>query len=115
MTYDQCIEVCRVSRATVAKVVSLFASGGIAAVLKTNRNINSNNANRKVDGRTEAKIIEIACGPVPEGHSRWKIRLLEEQMKVELDEPISREAIRRSLKKQASTSPQGLLVSPKYS
>lgn len=99
MTYDQCIEVCSVSRATIAKAVSLFASGGIAAVLKTNRNINSNNANRKVDGRTEAKIIEIACGPVPEGHSRWTIRLLEDQMKVELDEPISREAIRRSLKK----------------
>ena len=99
MTYDQCIEVCSVSRATIAKVVSLFASGGIEAVLKTNRNINSNNANRKVDGRTEAKIIEIACGPVPEGHSRWTIRLLEDRMKVELDEPISREAIRRSLKK----------------
>lgn len=99
MTYDQCIEVCGASRATIAKIVALFAAGGISAVLKTNRSINSNNANRKVDGRTEAKIIEIACGPVPDGHSRWTIRLLEEQMKVELDEPISREAIRRSLKK----------------
>lgn len=99
MTYDQCIEVCSVSRATIAKVVSLFATGGIAAVLKTNRSINSDNANRKVDGRTEAGIIEMACGPAPEGRSRWTIRLLEEQMKVELDEPISREAIRRSLKK----------------
>lgn len=99
MTYDQCIEVCCVSRATVAKVVALFAVGGINEVLKTNRNTNSDNANRKVDGRTEAKIIEVACGPVPEGHSRWTIRLLEDQMKVELDEPVSREAIRRSLKK----------------
>lgn len=69
MTYDQCIEVYRVSRATIAKVVSLFAAGGIAAVLKTNRNMNSNNANRKVDGQAEAKLIEIVCGPVPEGHS----------------------------------------------
>lgn len=83
--------------------------------MKTNRSINSNNANRKVDGRVEAKIIEIACAPVPDGHSRWTIRLLEERMKVELDEPISREAIRRSIKKQASTSPQQLLVSPKHS
>lgn len=49
--------------------------------------------------------IEIACGPAPEGHSRWTIRLLEERMKVELEEPISRESIRRSLKKQTSTSP----------
>ena len=44
-------------------------------------------------------IIQMACGPVPEGHSRWTIRLLEDELKVVLDEPISREAIRRSLKK----------------
>lgn len=75
MTYDQCIESCNVSRATVAKMVSIFAAEGIDEVLKINRNINSDNANRKVDGRTEARIIEIACGPVPEGHSRWTIRL----------------------------------------
>ena len=63
------------------------------------RSVNSDQARRKVDGRTEARLIEIACGPAPEGHSRWTIRLLEEQMKVILDEPISREAIRRTLKK----------------
>lgn len=48
----------------------------------------------KVDGRIEAMIIEIACGPVSEGHSRWTLRLSEERMKVEPEEPISREAIR---------------------
>ena len=77
----------------------MFAAGGIEEVLKKHRNINSDNAHRKVDGRTEAKIIEIACGPVPDGHSRWTIRLLEERMQIVLEEPISREAIRRSLKK----------------
>lgn len=80
MTYDQCIASCNVSRATIAKIVSLFASGGIDRVIRINRNINSDNANRKVDGRTEARIIEIACGPVPEEHSRWTIRLLEDCM-----------------------------------
>ena len=115
LTYDQCMSACNASRATIAKTVKLFASGGIDAALKINRNINSDNARRKVDGRTEAKILEIVCGPVPEGHSRWTIRLLEERMKVELEEPISREAIRRSLKKQTSTSPQRLLTPPKQS
>lgn len=99
MTYDECINACNVSRATIARLVKLFASGGIDDVLKINRNINSDHANRKIDGRTEARIIEIACGPVPEGHSRWTIRLLEDCMKVELEEAVSREAIRRSLKK----------------
>ena len=49
-------------------------------------------------GRAEARIIELACGPVPEGHSRWTIRLLEEKAKIVLDTPVSREAIRRALK-----------------
>ena len=84
---------------TVANTVALYCKDGLDAVLKLKRNVNSDNARRKVDGRTEARIIEIACGPVPDGHSRWTIRLLEDQMKVELVEPISREAIRRALKK----------------
>ena len=57
-----------------------------------------------LDGRAEARIIELACGPVPEGHSRWTILLLEEKAKIVLDTPVSREAIRRTLKKQTSTS-----------
>ena len=74
------------------------------------RNVNSDNAIRKVDGRTEARLIELACGPVPEGHSRWTIRLLEEESKVILETPVSREAIRNALKKQTSTSQKRLLV-----
>ena len=100
MTYDQCMSSSNVSRATIAKTVKLFASGGIDAILKINRNINSDHARHKVDGRTEAKTIEIACGSVPDGHTHWTIRLLEDRMKIKLDEPISREAIWRALKKQ---------------
>src|SRR5699024_5304062 len=71
----------------------------IDAVTEFKRNINSDNARRKVDGRTEARLIELACGPVPEGHSRWTIRLLEEESKVILETPVGREAIRKALKK----------------
>lgn len=99
MSYAQCVETYGVSKATIAAIVKAFAEGGVDAVLARKRSINSDQARRKVDGRTEARLIEIACGPAPEGHSRWTIRLLEEQMKVVLDEPISREAIRRTLKK----------------
>ncbi len=100
-TYDMCIAAFDVSRATIATVVKAFCDNGIDDVLKRNRSINSDNARRKVDGRIEARLIEVACSPAPEGHSRWTIRLLEEEMKVILGEPISREAIRRTLKKQA--------------
>jgi len=99
MTYEQCMANYQVSRGMIANTASIFVNSGIDSVLKLQRNINSDHARRKVDGRTEACLIKIACGPVPDGHSRWTIRLLEKQMKVELEEPISREAIRRTLKK----------------
>lgn len=98
-TYDQCVMACGVSRATIASTVKLYVEKGMDETLKLKRSVNSDNARRKVDGRIEARIVQMACGPVPEGHSRWTIRLLEDELKVVLDEPISREAIRRTLKK----------------
>ena len=99
MSYDQCIDAYGVSRATIATLVKTCSEGGIDSALARKRSINSDQARRKVDGRIEARLIEVACGPAPTGHSRWTIRLLEDEMKVVLDEPISREAIRRTLKK----------------
>lgn len=99
MSYRQCVDTYGVSRATIASIVKKFSEGGIDAALARKRSVNSDQARRKVDGRTEARLVELACGPAPEGHSRWTIRLLEEEMKVILDEPISRETIRRTLKK----------------
>jgi len=52
-----------------------------------------------VDGRAEAHIIQLACSPAPEGHSRWTLRLLEEKARIELEVPVGREAIRQTLKK----------------
>lgn len=68
----------------------------LATVTEFKRNVNSDNARRKVDGRAEARLIELACGPVPEGHSRWTLRLLEEESKAILEAPVSREAIRNA-------------------
>lgn len=96
-TYDQCMATFCVSRPTIATVVKTYAQDGLEEVLK----LKPDNARRKVDGRMEAQIVEIACEPAPDGHSRWIIRLLEEQAKIEFDEPVSRESIRRSLKKPA--------------
>lgn len=111
--YEECATVTGTCIATVSNTVKKYCTEGLEKLLVLDRSINSDNARRKVDGRTEAKIIEIACGPVPDGHSRWTLRLLEEKARVELDIPISREAIRRALKKRTSTSPLRVLVYPK--
>ena len=99
LTHEQSAKSNGVCLATVTNTVTKYINGGVNAVTEFKRSINSDNARRKVDGRTEARLIELACGPVPEGHSRWTIRLLEEESKVILETPVGREAIRNTLKK----------------
>ena len=112
LTHEQCAKSNGVCLATVTNTVSKYVKGGIAAVTVYNRNINSDNARRKVDGRAEARLIELACGPVPDGRSRWTLRLLAEKSKVILETPVGKDAIREALKKQTTASPQRLLVYP---
>lgn len=112
LTHEQSVKSNGVCMATVTNTVTKYMNGGIDAVTEIKRNINSDNARRKDDGRTEARLIELACGAVPEGHSRWTICLLEKESKVILETPVGREAIRKALKKQTSTSQKRLLVHP---
>lgn len=87
------------SLSTVRTVVKLFSKGGLQEVLTLKRNANSDTSKTKLDGRAEAQVLKIACGPAPEGRSRWTLRLLEERCRVELEEPVSKDTIGRALKK----------------
>lgn len=98
-TQEQCAKTTGVCKTTVYNVIKYFVDGGIENTLFADRNTNSDNARRKLDGRSEAKLIEIACGPAPEGHTRWTLRLLEDKSKVELEVPVGKDAIGRALKK----------------
>ncbi len=98
-THEQCAKSNGVCPSTVTNTVTKYVKGGIAAVIAYKRNINSDNAQRKVDGRAEARLIELACGPVPAGHSRWTLRLLAEKSRVVLETPVGKDAIREALKK----------------
>ena len=99
LTHEQSAKSNCVCMATVTNTVKHFSKSGIDGIAVLKCNVNSNNARRKFDGRAEARIIEIACSPAPEGHSRWTLRLLEEQAKVVLDLPVSKDTIGRALKK----------------
>ena len=81
LTHEQSAKSNGVCLATVTNTVTKYINGGVNAVTEFKRSINSDNARRKVDGRVEARLIELACNPVPEGHSRWTIRLLGEKAK----------------------------------
>lgn len=84
---------------TVYATLSDFRNGGLDKALVIARAESQNHGRRKADGRTEAQLVAMACGPVPEGHSRWTLRLLEKEGKVRLDVPLSKSTIQKVLKK----------------
>ncbi len=99
LTHAQLAHSYAVCPATITNIVQSYVRNGIKDIIRYNINPNSSAALRKVDGRAEARIIQMACGPAPEGHSRWTLRLLEAKARIELDIPVGREAIRQTLKK----------------
>jgi transposase len=98
-TYAQCAYYIGVTKTTVIRTVKSFAVNGIDDTLTMHRNINSDNARRKIDGAMEARIIAMACGDPPEGFARWTLKLLSEKARVQLELDVGSEAIRRALKK----------------
>jgi len=99
LTHEQCSKSNGISLSTVQNTVNLYTAEGLDGVCSLKRNVNSDNARRKLDGRAEARLIKIACGTAPEGRLRWTLRLLEEQAKIVLDTPVSKDTIGRALKK----------------
>lgn len=69
---------------------------------------------RKLDGKQEAFVVALACSEPPAGRSHWTMQLLADKL-VELnviEEPISDETVRRTLKKTPSSPgrrPNGVL------
>lgn len=99
LTHAQIAHSYAVCPATVTNIIQSYVKNGLNNIVRYNINPNSGASRRKVDGRTEARIIQMACGPVPEGHSHWTLRLLAEKARMELDIQIGKDAIRHTLKK----------------
>lgn len=91
---------CGVSEVTVYHTVRDFSVYGIEYALTFKK---PEQAPRPaiVSGESEARIIALACSEAPEGFSRWTVRLLAEKIvELEILPAISRETVRRTLKKQ---------------
>jgi hypothetical protein len=55
-----------------------------------------------LNGEQEAKVIAMRLGPPPKGYANWSLRLLARKVvELEIVPTISRETIRRTLKKTA--------------
>jgi transposase len=57
-----------------------------------------------LDGAAEARLIALACEPAPSGRRRWTLRMLAGRLvELEVVPAVSRETVRRALKKTWSS------------
>jgi transposase len=98
-TDDQIQEAVDVSHSTIVRVRKTFVEAGVEAAIRPRKP--QAVRPRKVDGVLEARLIALACSPVPDGQVRWTLRLLAEKF-VELEGgiDISHETVRQVLGKK---------------
>ena len=91
-------EALETSADTVARERRRFVEDGLEVALMPKKP--GKPRRRVLDGRAEARLVALACSGPPEGRGSWTLRLLAERM-VELGvvEGLSRETVRRTLKK----------------
>lgn len=99
VTDDKVAEMFSISRRTVIRIKKRFVEENMQGVLNA-KYPKEHPERRIIQGREEAELTVLACGASPDGSKRWTIRLLAEKM-VELEhvDTVSRETIRRVLKK----------------
>lgn len=87
---------------TVARVRTTFCQQGFAVALRGRPRPRP--VPPPLDAVAEARLIALACTAPPDGHERWSLRLLADQVVVTAGiPPVSRELIRRTLKKTTSS------------
>ncbi len=91
-----------IDRSTVARVRRLFVLDGRDAALR--HRAPRATKPRILAGTDEAHLIALACSASPTGRKRWSVRLLAaEFVTVEEGRRVSRELVRRTLKKVRSS------------
>ena len=88
---------------TVERVRQRLVEKGLQAALE--RAKQTNRKAPKLDGEQEAHLVALACQEQPpEGHARWTLRLLAEQMvTLAYVDALSHETVRQVLKKHYQT------------
>lgn len=87
-----------VTTPTIFNTIKAFSEKGLEAILRFKTPIEPNKK-PIVTGEIEARIIATACGAPPEGFGRWTVRSLTNKIELDIAPGISRETVRRVLKK----------------
>ena len=102
-TDAQIIDSLHVSVSTIARVRKQFVTEGIGAALDR-RSQPSRPEKVKLNEAIEKQLIQLACSDPPQGRCCWTLELLADRL-VALGclKTVSREAVRRALKKMTSS------------
>lgn len=83
---------------TVERTRQTCVEQGIEAALNHTRPKKSRR--KTLDGEAEARLVQLACSPAPEGREEWSMQLLADKLiELEVVETVSRETVRTTLKK----------------
>ncbi|MFH1870803.1 MAG: helix-turn-helix domain-containing protein [Pseudomonadota bacterium] len=97
----QIMAVLGVGRTVIWRTRAAYLEGGVEFAL---HDVARSGKPRQYDTDVEAKISALACSAPPTGAARWTIALLEQAAQAQAGVgPISRETVRRLLKKTASS------------
>ena len=84
---------------TVERVRKRCCERGVEATLERKRQDNPSRP-RKLDGASEAQLVQIACSPPPKGRARWTISLLADRLvELKVFDSVSPSTVQRGLKK----------------
>ena len=96
--YEQICLAFNISQVTVMNIRKRYIEKGLEAALE--RKKPDREYAHTIDGESEAYLIALACGEVPDGKERWSLRLLQDRfIKLGYVDTVSHETIRTTLKK----------------
>lgn len=98
-TDEQIAELVGLTRRQVQRVRLKFIQEGLSSTLK--RAVRSDRGiPRKFDGQAEAQLVTLCCSTPPEGHERWTLQLLVDELsRLQIVTSVCRETVRQTLKK----------------
>lgn len=92
-----------VSVDTVERVRRRLVEDGLDAALRRKEQ-DRPSREPKIDGRTEARLVALACSAPPRGRKAWTLQLLADRLvELEVVESVGREAVRQALNKMSSS------------
>jgi hypothetical protein len=91
-----------VNPATVARVRMRYVAAGLEAAVY--RKPPARSYRRRLDGEQEARLVALTCSAPPQGHKRWRVRLLADRLvELQVVESVSYETVRQALKQTGSS------------